>query len=89
MKKIIMFLSLLFTLYCTVAFAGKPDYSGHFDDMDTNKDEFVTWDEFKAHFSFATPEVFKEADGDKDGKIDHDEWHEFKEKHGYKCPEDH
>jgi hypothetical protein len=89
MRKVVIFLSLLITLYGVVAFAGKPDYSGHFDDMDANKDEFVTWDEFKAHFSFATPEVFKEADADKNRKLDHDEWHAFKEKHGYKCPVNH
>ena len=63
--------------------AEKPDYSGHFGDMDTNVDDGVDWKEFKAYFPHAKAEVFKEADGDQDGKIDHDEWHEFKDQHGY------
>ena len=61
----------------------KPDFSGHFGDMDTNKDERVDWNEFKAYFPHAEIKVFKKADGNNDQKIDHDEWHEFKDQHGY------
>lgn len=63
--------------------AEKPDYSGHFGDMDTNMDEGVDWEEFNSYFSHAEPEIFKKADGNNDQKIDHDEWHEFKDQHGY------
>ena len=61
----------------------KPDYSGHFGDMDTNMDEGVDWEEFKAYFLHAESKIFKKADVNSDQKIDHDEWHEFKELHGY------
>jgi hypothetical protein len=61
----------------------KPDYSGHFGDMDTNMDEGVDWEEFKAYFLHAESKIFKKTDVNSDQKIDHDEWHEFKDLHGY------
>jgi hypothetical protein len=67
----------------------KPDYSGHFGDMDTNGDEVVDWKEFKEYFPHAEPKIFQEADGNNDQKIDHDEWHEFKELHDYGHKEGH
>jgi hypothetical protein len=51
--------------------------------MDTNMDEGVDWEEFNSYFPHAEPEIFQKADGNSDQKIDHDEWHEFKDKHGY------
>lgn len=67
----------------------KPGYNGHFGDMDTNMDEGVDWKEFKAYFPHAVSKIFNEADGDSDQKIDHDEWHEFKDLHGYGHKEGH
>ena len=64
-------------------------YAGHFGHIDTSGDDMVSWDEFKAHFSHAETKVFEEADGNDDELIDHDEWHEFKEKHGYGHGEGH
>ena len=61
----------------------KPDYSGHFGGMDTDMDEGVDWKEFKVYFPHAESKVFKAADGNSDQKIDHDEWHEFKDVHDY------
>ena len=58
------------------------DYAGHFGDMDTDKDNLVSWDEFKAYFPQADENTYKEIAGD-DSAIDHGEWHDFKEKHGY------
>ena len=46
-------------------------------------DEGVDWEEFNSYFPHAEPEIFKKADGNSDQKIDHDEWHEFKDQHGY------
>jgi hypothetical protein len=59
-------------------------YNAHFGDMDSNKDGLVTWEEFKAYFPQAEPQVFSAIDINKDGYIDHDEWHTFKEAHGLK-----
>ena len=92
MKRII-FLVCLSLLFCASAgFAGEQkaaDYSAHFTDMDANKDDAVSWDEFKAHLTHAQKTVFEEADADKNGKLDHEELHEFKDKHGYGCQEEH
>ena len=57
-------------------------FNGHFGDMDADGDELVNWEEFKAHFPKAVPEVFQAIDLNKDEGLDHDEWHEFKEAHG-------
>jgi hypothetical protein len=66
------------------ALASDPkDYSGHFGDMDRNKDKGVTWEEFGAFFPGAEKAKFEEADLDANGKIDHGEWHKFKDKYGY------
>jgi len=59
-------------------------FNAHFGDMDTDGDEFVSWEEFKAHFPKATKEIYKELDLNGDGSVDHDEWHEFKAAHGLK-----
>jgi hypothetical protein len=79
MKKYIAMTAILMLLAAPVAAA---DYAGHFGDMDTNNDDLVNWDEFKAHFPHAEESVFKEIAGS-DSAIDHGEWHDFKEKHGY------
>jgi len=79
--------ALILTLSVAVggAFAASDkDYNAHFGDMDKNKDKGVTLDEFKAFFAHAEESKFQEADANKDGRIDHAEWHKFKEKYGYK-----
>lgn len=57
-------------------------FKGHFGDMDASGDDRVDWEEFKAHFSHAQPDVFKAIDLSKDNVLSHDEWHAFKEAHG-------
>jgi hypothetical protein len=57
-------------------------FNAHFGDMDTDGDDYVSWKEFKSYFSQATPDIFKTLDLNDDSKVDHDEWHEFKEAHG-------
>ena len=59
-------------------------FNGHFGDMDTGGDDWVDWEEFKAHFQHATEPVFKAIDQNGDSRLDHDEWHQFKEAHGLK-----
>jgi hypothetical protein len=93
MKKIILLISLsiLFVALVTPSYSSdskqKPDYRGHFDDMDIDGDDQVNWKEFKKSFSHAKKQIFKKVDGNNDGLIDHDEWHEFKEANGYGCKE--
>ena len=62
-------------------------YNTHFGNMDPNKDGMVTWQEFKAHFPNANEKVFAAIDLNKDGAIDHDEWHQFKEAYDLKHKE--
>lgn len=59
-------------------------YNAHFGDMDGDGDELVSWDEFRTFFEHAEPNVFKAVDSNRDGRIDHDEWHAYKEAHGLK-----
>lgn len=53
-------------------------YNTHFPNMDKDKDRKVNWEEFKAYFPQATPQVFEAIDLNKDKSINHDEWHKFK-----------
>jgi len=63
-----------------------PDPSGfnaHFPDMDKDNDTRVTVDEFTAYFPDKTDtgRVFEAVDLDRDGFLDHGEWHAFKKAH--------
>lgn len=59
-------------------------FKAHFGDMDADGDDLVNWDEFKTYFPHAEPKVFKAIDLNGNSRIDHDEWHAFKEAHGLK-----
>jgi len=59
-------------------------YNAHFGDMDTDQDDQVTREEFKAYFPEADMKVFEAIDLDKDNRLNHDEWHQFKEAHELK-----
>ena len=64
-------------------------FNAHFPDMDADGDGLVSRDEFGSYFSKAgdTDRVFDAVDLDKNGLLDHDEWHEFKVAHGMKHKE--
>jgi hypothetical protein len=84
MKKPLLCLAVAALLAASTAFgASEKGFDSHFGDMDKNKDSAVTWEEFKGFFPHAEQDNFKEADADNNGKIDHNEWHAFKDKHGY------
>ena len=89
MRGIIIFIGLSLVLFSYIGCVHhahdieKHDYSGHFGDMDNNGDDSVNWEEFKKYFPHAEKKVFIKADSNSDELIDHDEWHDFKEKHGY------
>jgi hypothetical protein len=53
-------------------------YNAHFGDMDPDRDGKVTWKEFKAYFPKSDEKAFSAIDLNKDGGVDHDEWHAFK-----------
>jgi Ca2+-binding EF-hand superfamily protein len=93
MKALICIFVLTFAAAATAASPQKqaayniPDaksYNAHFGNMDPNNDANVTWQEFKAHFPAANEKVFAAIDLNKDGAIDHDEWHQFKEAYDLK-----
>ena len=90
MRGIIIFIGLSFVLFSYTGCVHhnghdieKHDFSGHFGDMDADGDDSVNWEEFKKYFPHSEKKVFTKADTDSDGLIDHDEWHHFKENHGY------
>lgn len=92
MKKFSFFIALVLFGFLAACSGHKPyhktpmpdpkSFNGHFGDMDSSGDDRVDWDEFKAHFNHAVPEVFQAIDLNKDNMLDHDEWHEFKDAHG-------
>jgi len=61
-------------------------FNAHFPDMDSDNNNRVTLEEFKASFPEASEheDVFNAIDLDGNGDLDHDEWHEFKAAHGVK-----
>lgn len=89
MKTFVLSVLMAFTL-TAAAWAASPQkptaynipdaksYNAHFGDMDPNHDGKVSWQEFKAFFPKADENVFAAIDLNKDGAIDHDEWHDFK-----------
>jgi hypothetical protein len=92
MKKFVPF-SLLLAVIWIAACSGQSNYhktelpdpasfNGHFGDMDADADALVDWEEFKAFFPQAVPEVFEAIDMNHDKGLDHDEWHAFKDAHG-------
>ena len=85
----VLVLMVLFAVGCTgharyhEKKLGDPaQYQAHFPDMDANEDDAVSWQEFKAHFPQTNRDVYEALDLNKDGAVDHDEWHQFKEAHG-------
>ncbi|MGM0656220.1 MAG: EF-hand domain-containing protein [Thermodesulfobacteriota bacterium] len=61
-------------------------FNAHFPDMDSDNNNRVTLEEFKAYFPEASEheDVFNAIDLDGTGDLNHDEWHEFKAAHGMK-----
>lgn len=57
-------------------------YQAHFPDMDADGDDRVSRQEFKTYFPQSDADVFDALDMNRDGGVDHDEWHQFKEAHG-------
>ena len=90
MKKLPITLALILFACAAVADAASPakkeaynianaeSYNAHFGNMDPDKDGKVNWQEFKAHFPKTDEKTFFTIDLNKDGAIDHDEWHDFK-----------
>jgi hypothetical protein len=72
--------------YHDTALPNPKQYDAYFGDMDSKKDGRISWEEFKAYFPQAEPKVFSTIDINKDGYIDHDEWHTFQEAHSLKHP---
>lgn len=64
-------------------------FTAHFPEMDSSGDGIVTWEEFKARFPDADADTFRALDQNKDGGIDHGEWHNFMAahcpRHGHRC----
>jgi hypothetical protein len=76
-----LFLAGLIVLGLAATAQAQTDYQAHFGNLDTNGDGKMDMSEYAGHFPQGDPGFFTEADADKDGALDHDEWHDFKEKH--------
>jgi hypothetical protein len=95
MRKAFAFLAVTAGLFLAIGCASDsrhhdghmPDpkgFNAHFADMDAGGDGKVSWEEFKSFFPQADKKVFTAIDLDRNGTLDHDEWHEFKKAHGLK-----
>ena len=90
MKKWLTLLPLFVLVFAVNAYSTSPpkketynitnaeSYNAHFGNMDPDKDGKVNWQEFKAYFPKTDEKAFSAIDLNKDGAIDHDEWHDFK-----------
>jgi len=97
MKKIKVFFALplfLVLVTATVALCGQSYQSNeghnkgegmafkhHFSDIDIDGDDSLSFKEFKMAFPTTEQKAFDFMDNDKDGMLNHDEWHSFKEMH--------
>lgn len=61
-------------------------FNAHFPDMDKDRNDQVTREEFNAYFADESDneDVFNAIDLDENEYLDHEEWHEFKSSHGLK-----
>ncbi len=97
MKKMmgLLTLALYFSLTTTtIALCDQPYHHGdsynkgggmalkqHFPDLDTDGDDRLSFKEFKSAFPSMEQKAFDFLDSDKDGMLNHDEWHSFKQMH--------
>lgn len=79
MKKLVFTVVMALGIAAT-SVAGE-NYNRCFYSMDKNGDDVVTVEEFKAVLPDSAA-AFTEADADRSGSLDHDEWESFKESKG-------
>ena len=53
----------------------------HFNDLDSDGNSVLSFEEFKQRFPTSTEKSFNTLDTDRNGTLSHDEWHRFKEMH--------
>lgn len=83
MKKPVLMLcaaALAFTAVPTLAQGGPPRGEKFFEEIDANKDGFISKEEMQAHQQKRLDEMFAATDTDKDGKLSRDEMKAFHEK---------
>jgi hypothetical protein len=80
MKKAAIVFAMMFVFWCSAGAALADYYRQQFEDMDTNQDDFVTWQEYRYYFLHARQDGFRELDENNDGKIGLYEWLEFQAK---------
>ena len=78
MRKASTALLILFLLISTVAFCLADEKKDHacFRALDSDQDDMVTFQEFEKAYG-NDRQKFNDADMDEDGKLTHDEYHEF------------
>ncbi|NDV26003.1 hypothetical protein [Desulfovibrio sp. JC010] len=79
MKKLVLAAIMILGFFAT-AVAGD-NFNRCFYSMDKNGDDTVSTEEFRTALPNSAA-AFKEADSDKSGTLDHDEWEAFKESKG-------
>jgi len=83
-KKFLLLATYIVTFFVLNGVAAATnEYYGYFVDIDSNHDEYITWEEFYRYFPFATRLVFDKIDSDHNALVSYDEWRYFKERYGY------
>lgn len=64
-----------------VCFVSPVMAGSRFDDIDLNKDGYISWEEFQTVFPNLKKAAFDAIDTNKDGKISCEEWERFQKSH--------
>jgi|Deesub1362B_J571_1020462.scaffolds.fasta_scaffold80817_1 hypothetical protein len=62
---------------------GNPNYNVCFNSLDADYDGSMSKSEFKEAFPDGDMAVYKAADSNKDGVVDHEEWEDYKASQGW------
>ena len=71
----------MLTLLCLGLFAATAHADDKFAAMDTDKDNAVSYDEFRAAYPQMQKTAFEAIDVNKDGTLSHEEWDMFRARH--------
>lgn len=68
-------------IYFLVWFVSPVMAGSSFNDIDLNKDGYISWEEFQIVFPNLKKAAFDAIDTNKDGKISYEEWERFQKSH--------
>ncbi len=73
---------ILLCTFTILLFASSIIAQDRFDEIDTNKDGYISWEEFQVAMPKLTKVAFDAINTSKSGKISREEWNNFQSSHG-------